>query len=335
MKIPVLIDLETIPPEDPNFEGLTEAVRESMEFHVIASLHDLGYDAPVVPFGPDPLHTLRTLLDLKPDLVFNLTEHFRGDRRQDANIAGLLDLVGLPYTGSGPGTLILCRDKILCKRVLGHHRIRVPHFFSVPPGRNVPKGRRNFPLIVKPALEDGSDGISMASIVNDPAELATRVAMIHERMKQPAICEEYIEGQELYVGLIGNERLTAFPAREIRFGRTGDGGPSIATSRVKWDEAYREKWAITYAHADLPPDLERRVAHTSKKIYRHLQLRDYARIDLRLSPQGDIVFLEANPNPNISAGEDLAEAAERTGIEHTQLIEKLVAIALKRVSATA
>lgn len=330
MKIPVLIDRETIPADDPEFEGKTDAVRESMEFHVIASLQELGYDCPVIPFGPDPLATMRRLLDLQPDLVFNLTEHFRGDRRQDANIAGMLELFGLPYTGSGPAALMICRDKILCKRLLGHHRIHVPKFYSLPVGTTRLRGKLPFPMIVKPAWEDGSDGISLASIVEDASTLQARIRMIHDRMKQPAICEEYIEGRELYVGLLGNDRLTALPAREIRFGRTGEGGPSIATSRVKWDEAYRDKWQITYDHAGLPPDLERKVAHQSKRIMRILQVRDYGRIDLRLTPDGQIVFLEANPNPNICAGEDIAEAAERIGIQHTELIQRIVGIAIKR-----
>lgn len=330
MLIPALIDLETIPADDPGFEGKSDAVRESMEFHVIASLQELGHDCPVIPFGPDPLKTLYEIQGLKPDLVFNLTEHFHGDRRQDAHIAGMLELLGHRYTGSGPDALILCRDKILCKRLLGHHRIHVPRFYSVPVGMKKLRGKLPFPMIVKPAWEDGSDGISISSIVDQESDLYHRIGMIHERMKQPAICEEYIEGRELYVGLLGNERLTALPAREIRFGRTGEGGPSIATSRVKWDEAYRDKWQITYDHADLPPDEERKVAHLSKRIMRILQIRDYGRIDLRVTPQGQIVFLEANPNPNICAGEDIAEAAERIGIGHTELIQRIVNIALKR-----
>lgn len=330
MIIPVLIDLETVPADDPKFEGLSDAVRESMEYHVIASLKELGYEAPPVPFGSDPLETMRHLGGLKPDLVFNLTEHFRGDRRHDAHIAGLLDLMGLPYTGSGPSTLILCRDKGLCKRVLGHRRIRVPDFFTVPAGSKLPRRRPRYPLIVKPAFEDGSDGISLASVVHKEEDLLVRVAMIHERMKQPAVCEEYIEGRELYVGIIGNDRLTALPAREVRFGRTEEGGPSIATSRVKCDEAYRQKWQIEYEHADLTEDLQRKVSASARKIYRYLQIRDYARIDLRLTPGGDLVFLEANPNPNICAGDDMAEAALRAGIRHTELIDRIVHIALRR-----
>lgn len=332
MLIPVLIDRETLPDDDPEFEGRTDPIRESMEFHVIASLRELGYDCPIVPFGPDPLASVRALADLGPDLVFNLTEHFHGDRRHDAHIAGLLDLMNLPYTGSGPVALSLCRDKIMGKRLLAAQRIQVPRFHAVPPGRTTIRGTVRFPLIVKPAWEDGSDGISLSSVVDNSADLEARIRMIHDRMKQPAICEQFIEGRELYVGVIGNERRTAFPAREIRFGQDGSGGPTIATSKVKWDDAYRDKWGITYAHADLPEAVERKVAATSKKIMQVLQMRDYGRVDLRLTPEGRVVFLEANANPNIAAGEDVAEAAEHAGIGHTDLIDRIVQVALRRVA---
>ncbi len=329
-RIAVLIDLETVPDIDPDFEGKSDEIRESMEFHVIVSLRELGYDTHIVPFGPDPADTLHTLQSLQPDLVFNLTEHFHGDRHLDVSIAGMLDLLKLPYTGSGATGLMLCRDKVTCKRILGYHRIRLPHFFSVPVGRSTIREKVVYPAIIKPALEDGSDGISISSIVRDRQELMDRVKQIHDRMKQPAICEEFIEGRELYVGMIGNDRITSFPAREIRFGRIDQGGPPIATARVKWDERYREKWKIEYGHAGLEPELEAKVAKISKRIYRILQIRDYGRIDLRLTDKGDIVFLEANPNPNLCAGEDLSEAAERAGIDHTELVDRIVRIARKR-----
>ncbi|HMO50635.1 MAG TPA: hypothetical protein PKE26_01035 [Kiritimatiellia bacterium] len=330
MKVIALIDLETVFPDDPDFTGATDAVRESMEFHIITALRELGHEVLIHPFGPDPLASVRALVDRQADLIFNLTEHFRGDRRQDANIAGLLQLMGLPFTGTGAEGLLLCRDKITAKRLLGYHKIRVPHFFSVAPGSSAIPKRLHFPLIVKPAMEDGSDGISLASIVTNQEELQTRITMIHERRNQLALCEEYIEGRELYVGITGNDRLTAYPAREIRFGKTGEGGPQIATARVKADEAYRKKWEIDYAHADLPPDLERKVGRFSKRIYRILQINDYGRIDLRLAGNGDLVFLEANPNPNLSEGEDLAEAALKAGIDHNTLVDRILKLALQR-----
>jgi len=330
MKIVVLIDLETVFPDDPEFKGTTDEVRESMEFHIITSIRELNHEVIIQPFGPDPLASIQAVIDHKPEMVFNLTEHYKGNRRQDANIAGLMELMDIPFTGTGAEGLLLCRDKVTSKRLLGYHRIRLPQFFSVPLNNVKRSKRMPFPLMVKPAMEDGSDGISLASIVKDEEELQTRIKMIHERMNQPALCEEYIEGRELYVGITGNERLTAYPAREIRFGKTEEGGPQIATARVKWDEAYRKKWAIEYVHADLPPQQEQLVARVSKRIYRALQIRDYGRIDLRLTANGEVVFIEANPNPNLAEGEDLAEAAEKSGLGHNALIDRIIKLALQR-----
>jgi D-alanine-D-alanine ligase len=330
MKIIVLIDAETVFPDDPEFTGAHEQVRAGMEFHIIKALRESNHEISILPFGPDPLESVRAIVAGKPDLVFNLTEHFRGNRRQDANIAGLLELMDIPFTGTGAEGLLLCRDKVTAKRLLGYHKIRLPHFFSVPPGSGKIPPRPHFPLIVKPALEDGSDGISLASIVRDVEELNTRIKMIHERMSQPALCEEYIEGREIYVGITGNERLTAYPAREIRFGKTAEGGPQIATAKVKVDEEYRKKWEIAYQHADLPPHLERLVGRVSKRIYRILQIRDYGRIDLRMTATGEIVFLEANPNPNLARDEDLAEAAHQIGIDHPALIDRILKMAQQR-----
>ncbi len=330
MKIIALIDIETVFPEDPDFSGKTDAVRRSVEGQVIQTLRHLQHEVMIQTFGPDPLVSVRAVADQNADLVFNMTEHFQGNRRQDANIAGLLELMHIPFTGTGAEGLLLCRDKITAKRLLGYHKIRVPHFFSVDPGSSKIPKRIYYPLIVKPAHEDGSDGISLASIVKDGEELLARIKMIHERMNQPALCEEFIEGREIYVGLTGNDRLTAYPAREVRFGKTEEGGPQIATRKVKWDEDYRKKWAIEYVHADLPDPLERAVARTSKRIYRILQMRDYGRIDLRLKADGEIVFLEANPNPNIGREEDLAEAAKKSGLEFEALIDRIVKAAAAR-----
>ena len=330
MKITALIDAETVFADDPEFTGATDAVRQSVEFQVIQALRDLQHEVTIQIFGPDPLVSVRAVADRSADLVFNLTEHFKGNRRQDANIAGLLELMNIPFTGTGAEGLLLCRDKITAKRLLGYHKIRVPHFFAVTPGSTTIPKRIYYPLIVKPAHEDGSDGISLASIVNDGDELQARIKMIHERMNQPALCEEFIEGREIYVGLTGNDRLTAYPAREVRFGKTDEGGPQIATRKVKWDEEYRKKWAIEYVHADLPEALERAVSRTSKRIYRILQMRDYGRIDLRLKADGEIVFLEANPNPNIGKDEDLAEAAQKSGVDYNGLIDRVIKAAQSR-----
>lgn len=330
MKITALVDHEVVSPDDPNFESKGSGEPGRMERQVIQALRARGFETEAVPFGPDIRATMNALMEAPPQLVFNMTEHFEGDRRKDSHVAAFLELMHVPFTGTGPEGLMLCRDKATCKRVLGYHRIRVPRFWAVPTDRKRPASRVRFPVIAKPVFEDGSDGISLASIARNDDELADRVRMIHDRMKQPAICEEYIEGRELYVGVIGNDRLTAFPPRELKFGNKEGDGPHIATSKVKWDKEYREKWQIEYTDGELDAPLADRVARASKRIYGLLALRDYARIDLRVTPDNEIVFLEANPNPDLSQDDDLALAARKSGMDYESLIARIVQFAARR-----
>ena len=330
MKVVVLIDLEAVIDGDPALEGLTEASRQTMEFQVTQALRDAGHAVEVRPFEADIIRTMTALRDAAPEAVFNLTEHFGGDRRKDAHVAAMLELLGLAATGASTAGLMLCRDKAVCKRVLGYHRIRQPFFHEVPIGRTRPAGRLVFPMIVKPLFEDGSDGIALASVVRTPAELEERIAMMHGKMKQPAICEEYIEGREIYVALLGDERLQALPPRELIFGPPEAGGPTIATARVKFNEAYRKKWGIEYRHADLEPALETCIARVGKRIFRLLGMRDYGRVDLRVTPDGEVVFLEANPNPALGIEDDVAESARRAGLTYPQLIDRIVQQAARR-----
>jgi len=330
VKLVVLIDIEAVMEEDPAFEGKSEAVRQTMEFQVTQALRDLGHTVEALPCEADMIRTMSLLRERAPDVVFNLTEHFGGDRRKDAHVAAMLELLGLPTTGTATVGLMLCRDKAICKRVLGYHRIRQPFFHEVPVGRARPPGRLAFPMIVKPVFEDASDGISLASVVRNAGELAERIALVHSKMKQPALCEEYIEGRELYVAILGNERLQVLPPRELIFGPPEAGGPTIATARVKENEAYRQKWGIEYRHAEIEPALEKRIARVGKRIFRLLNIRDYGRIDLRLTPTHDIVFLEANPNPALGIEDDVAESALRAGLTYPQLIERIVQQACRR-----
>ncbi len=330
MNLVVLIDREAVIPEDPSFEGLTEDSRRTMEHQVTRALRDSGHAVEVLPFETDVIRTMTILREKSPEVVFNLTEHFGGDRRKDAHVAAMLDLLGLASTGASTAGLMLCRDKAACKRVLGYHRIRQPLFHEVPVGRTRPSGRLAFPMIVKPLFEDGSDGIALASVVRTVEELDERVALVHGKMKQPAICEEFIEGREIYVAVLGGERLRALPPRELIFGPREDGGPTIATARVKFNEDYRKKWGIEYRHAELDPALERQIARLGKRIFRLLGMRDYGRVDLRVTPAGEVVFLEANPNPALGTEDDVAESARRAGIEYPQLIERIVQCAARR-----
>jgi D-alanine-D-alanine ligase len=329
LHITVLVDPATVPPDDPQFRDPPET--PITEYHVCEALRLLGHRVSVVAADYDIAAVIRVLTEQTPDLVFNLTEQFCGDRRLDKNIAALLELLDIPFTGAGAMGLLLCRDKRLCKQLLTLHKIRVPNFLSLPYQQavRIPKNLP-YPLVVKPAFEDSSEGISNASIVYDADALQQRADFIHERWKQAAIAEEYIEGRELYVSVIGNKRLTVLPPRECFFNSEGDEGPLILTYRCKWDDAYREKWQITFGFADLEPNVFKRIERVCKRAYRVLQLQDYARVDLRLTSNDQLVVLEANPNPDIAYGEEVAEAADRAGIDYEALIDKIIRLALRR-----
>ena len=329
LNITVLVDATEVKESDPNFEVSPEV--PTTEYHVIEALRDLGYDVSVLGAVSDIQTIVSTLKKRNPDLVFNLTESFDGDRRLDKNIAGLLEMLNIPFTGAGAMGLMLCRDKRLCKELLSLHKIRVPQFFSLPHGRKVRVAKTiRYPLVVKPALEDGSEGISNASLVSDDTELAERVHYMHERWEQPAIAEEYIKGRELYVSILGNKRLVVLPIRECLFDFDGNEGPQLATYRVKWNAEYRKKWNIKFVYAELDPAIVKNISHICKRVYRILHIRDYGRIDLRLTHDNKVMILEANSNPDLAYGEEVAEAAEKHGMSYEQFIDRILDYALRR-----
>lgn len=328
-RITVLVDQNTVPVEDPEFVSMDPTTQT--EYHIIHALREIGYPVDVLPLGTSVSELVARLQELKPKLVFNLTEEFYGDRRHDRNVAALLELMVIPFTGAGAGGLTLCRDKGLCKRLLNAHRIRVPEFLTCSPGVPV-KAPTSFPFpcVVKPLFGDGSDGISNASLADSPERLAQRVQFVHERIRQPAIVEEYIEGRELFVTVLGNRRLRVLPPRELRFNRTDGNAPLLSTYYVKFNKEYQQKWQIEFGDADIDDMVARNIARVCKRVYRALQIHDYGRIDLRLTPEGRPVVLEANPNPDLAYGEEVAEAAERAGIGYNRLIEGVVRSALRR-----
>ncbi len=329
LNITVLVDKWTIPSQDPNFEQMPK--EPSTEHHVIQTLRGLGHNVSILGLGDDITIVVTTLSKDKPDIVFNLTEQLGGDRSMDMNIAAMLEMLNIPYTGSGPAGLMLSRDKRLCKELLTQHRIRVPGFLSIAQNQKVriPKPL-NYPLVVKPAFEDSSEGISNASLVNNESALLERVKFVHEGWQQPVIVEEYIEGRELYVGVIGNKRLTVLPIRECMFDSDSQDGPQLATYRVKWNRKYREKWNIRFDFAELETPIIKNVERICKRVYRLLRMRDYGRIDLRLTPENKLVILETNPNADIAYGEEVAEAAQKAGISYEKLIDRIIHLALRR-----
>jgi D-alanine-D-alanine ligase len=280
----------------------------------------------------DDLSVIRqSTSDWKPHIAFNLLEVFHNVGVFDQNVVSYLELLRLPYTGCNPRGLMLARDKALSKQLLSYHRIPVPDFAVFPRGRKIKRPKRlAFPLIVKSLTQEASIGIAQASVVEDDQKLSDRVEFIHQSVGTDAIVESYIDGRELYVGVLGNQRLEVFPIWELLFTNMPDEARPIATERVKWSVKYQQKRGIKSEEAkDLEPAIAAQIQHICKRVYRILQLSGYARIDLRLSSEGKVYVLEANPNPQLAHGEDFAESAERMGVKYNHLLQRIVNLGLR------
>ena len=227
--------------------------------------------------------------------------------------------------------MIISRGKALSKKLVLYHRIRVPDFAVFPMGRKVKRPPRlAFPLIVKSLIEHASVGIAQASVVDTDEKLSERVRFIHERVGTDAIAEQFIEGRELYVSVIGNERLTAFPAWELVAEKKPDDAPLIATRKVKHDLDYQQRHGIDIRAADLDSERAAFLAHVSKRIYKILELTGYARIDFRLGDDGQFYFLEANPNPEIAEREEFSSAARAAGVEYSDLLQRIINLGIRQ-----
>jgi D-alanine-D-alanine ligase len=335
LRILVLVREGHVPPE--TLEGVSDEEMDpwKAEFDVCETLRRLGHE--VLPLGVyDDLAPIRQALsEFQPNITFMMLEEFHGVVTYDFAVISYLELMQQPYTGCNPRGLLLSKDKALSKKVLTFHRIATPRFTVFPYGRTVHRPKKlAFPLFVKSVIEDASFGISQASIVHSDEALADRVRFIHEKTKDDAIAEQYIEGRELYVGVIGNTRLTTFPAWEMDFGKMPGEKGRIATSRVKWDRKYQEKHGITtHAARDLDNATLERISKLCKRVYRALSMSGYARMDLRMTAEGEIYVIEANANPNIEYGEDFAESAESIGISYEALLQRIVNLGLSYKAA--
>lgn len=331
LRVLVLIHPELVPPEDAERYSPEERFAWKTEWDVVRTLRELGHE--VRPLGVrEELHLIRQAVeDFRPDVAFNLLEEFQGNVLYDQNVVSFLELLRVPYTGCNPRGLMISREKALSKKLLAFHRIRVPDFHVFPRGRKVRRpGRLRFPLIVKSLTEHASLGISQASVVHDDEQLAERVAFVHRRVATDAIAEQFIDGREIYVGVLGNERLTALPPRELVFEHPQNPVAFIATARAKHDLEYQKRHGIEQRPATgLPLGVEVGIAHLSKRIYRILGLSGYARLDYRLSEDGALWFLEANPNPEIAMGEEFASAAAQAGLTYPALLQRILGLALR------
>jgi D-alanine-D-alanine ligase len=321
---------DTVPPQ--TIEGVSdeEMLDWKAEYHVMSTLSELGHTTVRVGLYDDLSVLREAIREVEPHIAFNLLEEFHGLAHFDQHVVSYLELLRVPYTGCNPRGLTVARDKALTKKILAYHRIAVPHFAVFPRGRKVRRpAKLSLPLFVKSNDEEASLGISQASIVWDDESLRERVELIHRRVGSDAIAEEYIEGREIYVGVLGNERLVTFPPWELCFDNLPEGAPRIATRKVKWDPKYQKKVGVRTQRAEgLPDGLERAIPRLVKRIYKLLYLSGYARIDLRLREDGRLFFLEANPNPYVAFGEDFAESANAAGIEYPELIARILSLGI-------
>ncbi len=324
----VVMHTTLVPPDTLEGHSDKEIEEWRTEYDVVSTLKKSGHEVRCLGIS-DSLEELRSVItEWKPEIVFNLLEEFDGIVTYDQHVVAFLELLRQPYTGCNPRGLLLARDKPLCKQLLSFHRIPSPQFAVFRRGIKLRLPRRiKYPLFVKSTTEDASLGISQASIVTDKAHLKERIEFVHDQVQTDALVEEYIEGRELYVGVMGNDRLTRLPVWEMVFGSMSESGAGIATRRVKWDKKYQKKHGInTYAAKDLAPAVVARLDKLSRRIYRYLGLSGCARIDYRVKADGQIYVIEANPNPNLAAEEDFAQSALAAGVSYPDLLEKLLTL---------
>lgn len=328
LKIILLFDLSMNLPKE-EYADYWNTPDWKAEKDVRNTLQRLGHE--VIPYGifNDIESFLKLVKEEKPDLVFNMSEAFSGKRDFEPNLTALMQMVGVPFTGAGPKTLQLCKDKGLTKIILDYHKIKTPKFMVANKGRALPSLKKfQFPAFIKPLELESSEGISQGSYVENEKEAIARVKFIHDKLNADAIIEEYIHGREVYVSILGNEKLYVFPPRELFFKQIPENEPKFATFRSKWDNDYRKKWGIDSDWAaDLPEATQKKLVDICKRIYRLLNIQGFGRIDLRIK-DNEIYFIEANPNPSIAKKEDYALSANKGGVEYDELISKIVSLSL-------
>jgi D-alanine-D-alanine ligase len=302
--------------------------------HVYEALKKAGHN-PIFMRLDGTRQSLIELGQAEADLIFNLVDSFGGDDTQDCNVAGYLELLRCRFTGAGLHGLYLAQDKALAKKIFAFHGIHTPYFATVYRGRTEHSHDIKFPVIVKPAREDGSIGIEFGAVCNSIKELMERIDYIHAQFDSPALIEEYIEGRELYVGVLGNENPVALPVVELDLSRLPEGTPKIAGTEVKWEEdteAYQKTWP--FVPEDLDEELVTQIHTQAVQAYQALQLRDYGRIDIRLAKDGTIHVLEVNPNPYLLPSAEFTMAAKASGRSYSDLIGEIVDLALARYGET-
>jgi len=326
MKVLVLLHPDLIPPTVEDEEVIDWAtVPWATEYDVIKALKAEGHTVEVLGVSESLLKIRKSVEDFKPNIVFNLLEEFKGEAIFDQNVVSYLELIGVAYTGSNPKGLILARDKALSKKLLTFHRVKTPKFQVFP--RNQPQRKvrlPSYPAIVKCLNEESSRGLAQASIVKTEAELTERSHYLQQKFGVDVIAEEFIEGVEYFVGVMGNYRLKVFSPRVLQFNNSDSPEKEFYSENAKYSEKYRERKGIKTVPAELDPLLLKKVQKIVKKTYRVLGLSGYARIDLRIDKDGNCFVLEANPNPDIAEFDDFSESALTDGIPYRRLLNSIL-----------
>jgi D-alanine-D-alanine ligase len=326
VKITVLHSKDALdPPVDPLLGQLDAALAENGH-----TARRLAVDDAVQPL-------IDELTEEQPELVFNLAESFRGKSALESNVAALLNLLDLRYTGSSPAGLILAGDKTLTKKVLAFHGIQSAKFATMYRGQVDWSGDIKFPLLVKPPQEDASLGITQKSVVNDVKELLDVISSTQQEYQSPVLVEEFIDGREFYVGVIGNSKVEALPIIELDFSKFPPGLPKIASWEAKWGDDGDEKGAqFEGTKSIFPTDLSEELANKIQQVaidsFQALRLRDYARIDLRVTAEEEVYVIEANPNCYLEQNSEFARSAQKAGLEYPALISRIVELASARYS---
>ncbi len=323
--IALLVDEET---GEQGSSGRFVPEPDDVEEKVLRALRKRYRRVEVVPFRPPIAETVERLRNLAPRIVFNLTEWVDGDRKLDAAIAGLLDLIKLRYTGTGPDGLRLARDKALSKQIVAGLGIAVPRSFVTVGSRGVRSRDLSYPLIVKPQFGDASEGITRQSVVYGKRQLGARKRAVRAHAGGPVMCEEFIHGRDVYVGLLGNEPRVLPPVELVVRSRSRF-APQLATYRLKNDPRYRRKWRVHYRLARLDRQTAGALADASRRIFHALKLRDYARLDFRAALDGKLYFIEANPNPDLDP-HALNRCGCFSGVPYVRLLETIVESARRR-----
>jgi D-alanine-D-alanine ligase len=334
----VLVLFNVVEPTPPDYDFTENFKQEDFETErdVVEALRKLRFKPQTHPINQDLHPLVERLTNQPPSVLFNLCDYFRMDRRHEPHVMGVVDMLGVPHTGASSTVLAICKDKALTKKILTYHHIKTPKFVYASRRRPIPSlSNLKYPVFVKPVATESSEGISQAALAETPQTALERVKFIHQSVPSDALVEEYVVGREIHVGVIGNDRLVVLPPVELLVADlpmhspdAPKGAPQFFTFRAKWNEAYRKKWGIrSAAPENLPDAVSQKLKDIARRACRALNVRGYARVDARVTPEGEVHVIEVNPNPGLSRTDEFALAWGLTKRKYEELILRITKLA--------